>query len=81
MGYDDGSFRPEETVSRAQTATMINRVLNRMPKRLENLTDGMRTFDDNSDINAWYYIPLQEASNSHEYYRINESTEKWTSVA
>ncbi len=81
LGYDDGSFRPEESVSRAQTAVMINRVLNRMPKRLENLLDGMKTFADNSDTDAWYYIPLQEATNSHEYSRINESTEKWTSVA
>ena len=69
-GYPDGSFRPDQKITRAETVTMINRVLERVPaKELRLLSRSiMLTFPDNNP-GDWYYIAIQEASNSHEYQR------------
>jgi pilin isopeptide linkage protein len=65
-GYPDGSFRPEETATRAEFITLVNRILERVPESAADLlTDGMVTWKDNSDPNIWYYLAIQEATNSH----------------
>ena len=83
-GYPDGSFRPDQKITRAETVTMISRVLERVPaKELRLLSRSiMLTFPDNNP-GDWYYIAIQEASNSHEYQRsVYETTgdEMWTKL-
>ena len=83
-GYPDSSFRPDQKITRAETVTMINRVLERVPaKELRLLSRSiMLTFPDNNP-GDWYYIAIQEASNSHEYQRsVYETTgdEMWTKL-
>ncbi|MGM9573723.1 MAG: S-layer homology domain-containing protein [Hominicoprocola sp.] len=74
-GYPDGTFRPNQYITRAETMTMINRVLERVPSEEEHLLSRrvMLTFPDNQP-GDWYYIAVQEATNSHTYERY--ATEK-----
>lgn len=69
-GYPDGTFRPDQKITRAETVTMINRVLERVPAKESRLLSRsvMLTFPDNKP-GEWYYIAVQEASNSHTYQR------------
>lgn len=79
-GYEDGTFKPEQYITRAEAMTMINRVLNRIPETADDLFEGMTAWPDNSDSNVWYYLPIQEATNSHEYVKKNSVYEKWTKL-
>lgn len=79
-GYEDNTFRPDRFITRAEAMTMINRVLNRIPENVNDLLDDMKKWFDNSDEAAWYYIPVQEATNSHDYDKKNNVYEKWTSL-
>ena len=74
-GYEDGSFRPQNKI------TLVNRVLNRKPETAEDLLENMTKWTDNADTNAWYYLAVQEATNSHYYeYKENSQYEKWTEL-
>ena len=75
-GYEDFSFRPEKNITRAEAATLINRVLNRVPENADAMLDTMKVWPDNAS-SAWYYIAVQEATNTHTYERVNEVNEKW----
>lgn len=66
-GYPDGSFRPDATITRAELMAMVNRALGRTPKSEDDLLSGMKTWRDNANVNAWYYLDVQEATNSHTY--------------
>ncbi len=79
-GYGD-VFNPDSNITRAEAFTIVNRSTNRLPENVSDLLDGMETFVDNSDTDAWYYINIQEATNSHNY-KIKEDGvhEKWTSL-
>ena len=66
-GYPDGTFRPDQTVTRAEMMAMINRALERTPKSAADLLAGMKVWSDNANVNAWYYLDVQEATNSHTY--------------
>lgn len=80
-GYPDGTFGPDRYITRAEAVTMINRVLNRMPKDKDALHEDMKVFVDNADTNAWYYLAIQEATNSHEYKKDKDGVyETWTDV-
>ena len=79
-GYEDGTFKPNQFITRAEAMTMINRVLNRVPETADDLLDGMINWSDNSDESAWYYLAVQEATNSHEYDMKNHIYEKWTAL-
>ena len=65
-GYTDGTFRPDNNITRAEAISIINRVLDRRP-HADHLLDGMTTWPDNMDTSAWYYTAIQEATNSHNY--------------
>ena len=78
-GYDDGSFRPDNSVTRAEAVTMLNRMLNRNPETLPET--GMKTFSDNMDPTMWYYIAIQEAANGHDYTRGADGVEVWAEPA
>jgi len=79
-GYEDKTFKPEQFITRAEAMTMINRVLNRVPEKADDLLAGMAKWSDNSDEKAWYYLAVQEATNSHEYKMKNNIYEKWVAI-
>ncbi len=78
-GYEDGTFRPDKAITRAEAMTLINRVLKRIPENKDALLDGMTIWTDNADESAWYYIAVQEATNSHEY-EVKGEYEVWTKL-
>jgi len=79
-GYENGTFRPDAYITRAEAMTMINRVLNRVPESDSDLLPDMIVWPDNSDKTAWYYLPVQEATNSHAFEMKNNIYERWTSI-
>ena len=79
MGYTDGTFRPENYITRAEAMTMINRVLNRLPEDEDDLLDGMNVWPDNKP-GDWYYLAVQEATNSHDFTRKGDVHEHWTKL-
>ena len=81
-GYPDGTFRPNQYITRAEAMTLVNRVLNRLPENSSDLLDSMIKWPDNSDASAWYYLAVQEATNSHEYSdkSKDDKYEKWTAI-
>lgn len=79
MGYTDGTFRPENNITRAEAMTMINRVLNRLPQSEDDLLDGMNIWPDNQ-LGAWYYLAVQEATNSHDFNRKGDVHEQWSKL-
>ena len=79
-GYTDGTFRPNNKITRAEAMTLVNRVLRRLPETAEDLHNDMIKWSDNSDTSAWYYLAVQEATNSH-YYDLKENKhEKWSKL-
>ena len=64
-GYPDGTFRPQQYITRAEAMTMVNRTIDRHPHK-DHLLDDMIVWPDNPET-AWYYEQVQEATNSHEY--------------
>ena len=80
-GYEDGSFKPDQKITRAETMTLVNRVLNRLPEAKDDLHKDMKTWIDNMDETAWYYLAVQEATNSH-YFKNKTGTkfEQWTDL-
>ena len=65
-GYPDGTFRPNRYIKRAEVMTLVNRMLERAPEIAEDLLkDEMITWMDNTDPKMWYYLAVQEATNSH----------------
>ena len=79
-GYEDKTFRPDNQITRAEAMTLTNRVLQRIPDEIADLISGMRTFTDNSDPTVWYYIPVQEATNGHDYTKKTNGHEKWAAL-
>lgn len=78
MGYADGTFRPDQYITRAEAMTLINRVLGR--DNIAQLHADMKLWSDNPS-SAWYYEAVQEATNSHEYTRDTATdAEIWTKV-
>ena len=77
LGYEDNTFRPDQNITRAEAMTVINRVLQRIVKDPDHLLAGMVTWSDNLDTNKWYYLAVQEATNSHYYSRQDNGYEIW----
>ena len=79
-GYPDGTFRPDNKITRAEAMTLVNRVLKRLPETEEDLHDDMIKWSDNSDVSQWFYLDVQEATNSHYYQTKENQFEKWTEL-
>ena len=80
-GYPDGTFGPQRDITRAETMTLVNRVLNRQPETEDDLLPNMAVWTDNANPKAWYYLAVQEATNSHYYeFKTNSKYEKWTEL-
>ena len=78
-GFEDGTFRPDTYITRAQAMTMINRVLNRIPEDESDLLPGMNVWPD-CNPGDWFYLAIQEATNSHDYRHKAGSYETWTGL-
>lgn len=76
-GYPDGTFRPDKNVTRAELMAMINRATGRAPKSADAFLPGMKTWIDNT-ADKWYYLDVQEATNSHSY--TVKGSETWTAL-
>lgn len=80
-GIGDGTFAPDRTITRAETISIINRVLGRLPETAEDLLPGMKTWPDNADADKWCYLAIQEATNGHSYDRKADGVhETWTAL-
>ena len=86
-GYGDGAFLPDQTITRAELISAVNRMSQRQPESADDLLPGMKTFFDNRDVSAWYYLDIQEASNSHRWQAKNTLVpgqhfyyERWVSL-
>ena len=80
-GYPDGTFCPQRDITRAETMTLVNRVLNRQPETEDDLLPNMTVWTDNANPKAWYYLAVQEATNSHYYkFKTNSKYEQWTAL-
>ena len=78
-GFEDGTFRPDTYITRAQAMTMINRVLNRIPEENSDLLAGMNTWPD-CNPGDWFYLAVQEATNSHDFKHKAGNYETWTGM-
>lgn len=80
-GFNDGTFRPNTNITRAQACVIVNRALGRSPDEDRLLDeDEMITWPDNNPED-WFYADMQEATNSHDYTWVTVSgdkVEKWT---
>ena len=79
QGYSDGTFRPNQYITRAQAVTMINRVLCRLPEDADDLLSGMNTWTDCHESD-WFYLAIQEATNSHDFVTKDRVYESWTGL-
>lgn len=78
-GFEDGTFRPDTYITRAQAMTMINRVLNRIPEDESDLLPGMNIWPD-CNPGDWFYLTVQEATNSHDFKHKAGNYEIWTEL-
>ena len=78
-GFEDGTFRPDTYITRAQAMTMINRVLNRIPEEESDLLPGMNVWPD-CNPGDWFYLAVQEATNSHDFKHKAGNYETWTKL-
>lgn len=78
-GFEDGTFRPDTYITRAQAMTMINRVLNRIPEEESDLLPGMNVWPD-CNPGDWFYLAVQEATNSHDFEHKAGNYETWTKL-
>lgn len=74
QGYEDGTFRPDQPITRAEAMTIINRMLGRGVSK-GYVCKGAARFTDN-DPGSWYYFEVLEATNDHEY-RNARPFEQW----
>ncbi|MBR5490624.1 MAG: InlB B-repeat-containing protein [Oscillospiraceae bacterium] len=80
-GYPDGTFQPNKAITRAETFAVVNRLLGRYVNSFNCLLPGMNQFIDNMNTSAWYYFDVQEATNNHDYTRLEDGKyERWTKL-
>ena len=80
-GYGDGTFRPDQYITRAEVMSLVNRVLGRKPNVHHMLDEEMVIWLDNADPSAWYYADIQEATNSHSFSPdAGYGYESWTAM-
>ena len=80
-GVGDGTFRPDQLITRAEVAALVNRALGRRPETADDLLPGMLTWPDNANPSAWYYLYIQEATNSNLHVMKDDGVHKtWTEI-
>jgi len=80
-GFGAGDFRPNQSITRAEAAAIVNRMLDRQPQSVYDLLPDMVTWPDNMNENAWFYLYIQEATNSHDFeMKADRVHERWTEL-
>lgn len=80
-GYEDGTFRPDQYITRAEAMTLVNHMLLRLPETPDDLLEDMIHWPDNADPQFWSYLAVQEATNSHDCQRKPDGVyETWTAL-
>ena len=74
-GYDDGTFQPENPVTRAQVVTIVNNMLERNIK-LVNIPEDAPSYNDVT-TSHWAYCAIIEASSTHAFERLEDNSETW----
>ena len=74
-GYSDGSFKPENRITRAEACTIVNRVLGRKPSKNHMKISGRIDWPDCTTAD-WFYEAIMEATNSHTY-QMGKRVETW----
>lgn len=79
-GYPDGTYGPDQYITRAEVMALLNEVLERSPNA-EYMLDDMKVWPDNPET-AWFYADVREATNSHSYEERTEADldEHWTDI-
>lgn len=80
LGYEDGTFKPNQHITRAEAMALVNRVLQRIPEHKSDLLHDMVQWPDNMDPTVWYFLTVQEATNSHDYGRKVSGYEYWINL-
>ncbi|MBR0139850.1 MAG: hypothetical protein IJM17_06135 [Firmicutes bacterium] len=80
LGMSDGLVHPEANITRAEAMALLNRVLDRKLQSTGDMLPGMTEWPDNADPGKWYYLDVQEATNSHRFTRNYGGPEKWTEL-
>lgn len=75
-GYSDGTFRPYATITRAEVATIVNRMLARTADRDFVDSSAVTHFDDVPNT-YWAYYSIAEATNAHTHTIDNDGVESW----
>jgi len=78
QGDGDGRFNPNAQMTRAEAAAIINRMLDRVIASTDDLLEGRTSWTDKTNMNAWYYLYLQEATHSTEFERTENGSLRWT---
>lgn len=80
---DEGSdrFRPDDPITRAETIAIMNRVLQRIPESEADLLPGRVEWPDNHDVEKWYWLAVEEATNNHDHTMKGDGVhERWTAL-
>jgi len=79
-GYPDGTFRPDNPITRAETVTIINHALNRRPNpETINYHITHYIFVDLTR-NHWAFYQIMEATVRHDFVRDDDYNEIWIYV-
>ncbi len=77
QGDENGNFRPDDKITRAEAVTVINRILERNDVDAESIKNVEIAEFSDLDADAWYYIDMVEAANAHKYDKDEAGKETW----
>ena len=80
-GYEDGTFRPENRITRVEVTSIVNKMLGRFADRefVAGHADELNSFSDVTSTH-WGYYHIVEATNSHTYTKPSTNVETWTEL-
>lgn len=80
-GYEDGTFRPENRITRVEVTSIVNKMLGRFADRefVAGHADELNAFSDVTSTH-WGYYHIVEATNSHTYTKPSTNVETWTEL-
>lgn len=78
-GYPDGTFKPDNSITRAEVATMLNKLYDRNPDKdyIDANQNLVHNYKDMSYKGHWGYYELVEAYHNHKFARLANNMEEW----